>query len=198
MRKYPGLRPRNVLVNDDERAALLAASPPHLRLWLLFCADLAIRSGTASRLAPAHYDQQRRTLTFTTKMGERLTLPTTRAIETLLNDCDMRNPETFVRQLWPRHRKTTTHPQTCDQDTLQTAFRKLRRALGLRELHPHDLRRTAAVAMYRHTHDLRDAQALLGHRSLNATLWYLDHDLRPVNRANLELIKLPQKERHIA
>jgi integrase len=189
VRRYPGLRPRNVLVNDDEREALLAAAPPHMKLWLLLCGDLAIRSGTACRLAPAHYDAQRRALTFTTKMGERLTLPTTQAIETMLDECDMRNPDPFVRQLWHRHRN---HPTAAkDQDTLQTALRKLRRTLGLREVHAHDLRRTAAVAIYRHTGDLRDAQALLGHRSLPATLHYLDHDLRPIARATLEAIKRP-------
>ena len=40
------------------------------------------------------------------------------------------------------------------------------------------------------TGDLRDVQALLGHRSLASTIWYLDHDFSPINRATLELIKL--------
>ena len=53
--------------------------------------------------------------------------------------------------------------------------------------------------MYELTGDLRAVQALLGHRTLIATIWYLDHDLKPVSRANLELIKrLPGPERKIA
>jgi site-specific recombinase XerC len=56
---------------------------------------------------------------------------------------------------------------------------------------PHDLRRTTAVAMLRATHDLRDVQAILGHKNLTSTMWYLDHELRPVKRSTLELIKRP-------
>jgi site-specific recombinase XerC len=41
------------------------------------------------------------------------------------------------------------------------------------------------------TRDIRDVQALLGHRSLQSTIWYLDHDLRPINRDNLEALKHP-------
>jgi site-specific recombinase XerC len=45
--------------------------------------------------------------------------------------------------------------------------------------------------MLKQTKDVRDVQALLGHRSLQSTIWYLDHDLRPVALANLEAIKRP-------
>ena len=56
---------------------------------------------------------------------------------------------------------------------------------------PTPLRRTAAVAMLEYTRDVRDVQALLGHRNLPSTLWYLDHDLRPIKRSTLELLKRP-------
>ena len=59
-----------------------------------------------------------------------------------------------------------------------------------RHIIPHDLRRTTAVGMLEATGDLRDVQALLGHRSLASTISYLDHDFSPINRATLELIKL--------
>jgi len=196
VRRPPAPRPRNITVPQHERDTIIAAAAPYLRLWLLLCSDLAIRSGTACRLGPEHYDRQRRTLTFTTKMGEKLTLPTTAEIETLLDDCDMRNPEPFVRQLWHRerpmrNRKHSTRPAST-RNTLEVHFAKLRKSLGItRRIVPHDFRRTAAVAIYRHTGDLRDAQALLGHRSLPATLHYLDHDLRPVKRSTLEIIKRP-------
>lgn len=61
----------------------------------------------------------------------------------------------------------------------------------MRRIVPHDFRRTAAVAIYRCTGDIRDAQALLGHKALGSTLHYLDHDLRPIKRSTLELIKSP-------
>lgn len=196
VRRYPGLRPRNITATDDERAALLSAAPSHLRLFLLLCSDLAIRSGTVTRMAPEHYDPKHRTLTFTTKYGEKLSLPTTQAVEELLDDCDMRNPEPFVRQLWHQqpgnhhpHQSATKRSQHL---TLLAAFGRLKRSIGItRPLTPHDLRRTTAVAMYRHTHNLRTVQALLGHRSLQATIWYLDHDLEPIAVEDLETIKRP-------
>jgi len=69
-------------------------------------------------------------------------------------------------------------------------FQALCRSVGIdRRIIPHDLRRTTAVAMLELTGDVRDVQTLLGHRNLQSTLWYLDHDLRPVKRSSLELIK---------
>jgi len=194
--RFPGLRPRNVTATDKERQAIMTAAPPHLRLWLLFCADLAIRSGTAARIDPSHYDANRRELRFTTKYGEHLTLPCTAEIVALINQCDPHSDYPFVRQLWAedaRHRwgrKPKLDPN--DPSPLSKQFCTLRRSLGItRKLTPHDLRRTAAVHMLEATGDLRDVQALLGHRNLTSTLWYLDHDMRPVSRSVLERIKRP-------
>ena len=79
-----------------------------------------------------------------------------------------------------------------NKPSVDVQFRQLLKKAGIREgMRPHDLRRTTAVAMYRKTGDLRDVQALLGHRGLPSTIWYLDHDLRPVQRQVLEEIKRP-------
>jgi len=190
-------RPRNVTVTDDERAALLAAAPAHLRLWLLLCSDMAIRSGTAIRIGPQHWNRQRGTLSFTTKCEERLTLPVTTEIETLIDQCDPNDPLPFVCQLWREHSRTIKrggHPSTFRTNTLREQFTQLRNSLGLRRVTLHDHRRTTAVAMLRHTHDVREVQALLGHKNLQSTFWYLDHDLRPIRRDTLELIKRPQPQ----
>lgn len=188
--KHPGLRPRNVTATDEELERILRAAPPHLRLFTLLCSDLAIRSGTAARIGPKHYDPERRTLRFTTKYHEALTLPVTAEIAALLETCNMQTEEPFVHQL---HRRA--NPAICSKrysGTITSAWRDLRRRLGItRKLTPHDLRRTTAVKLYEATGDARDVQALLGHRSLSSTIWYLDHDLRPVSRATLELIKQP-------
>lgn len=195
VRRYPPPRPRNVTATDDERAALLAAAPPHLRLWLLFCSDLAIRSGTAIELGAAHYDARQRTITFTTKCDEHLTLPVTEAIAELIAWCHQDDPTSYVRQLWRENNRNKKAPGCQDPtlySSLSLAFLRLRRACGItRKLTPHDLRRTTAVAMYNLTGDVREVQAILGHKNLQSTIWYLDHDLRPVKRANLELIKRP-------
>ncbi len=201
--KYPGLRPRNVTLTYDERETIFAAAEPHLRLWLLLCSDLALRSGTAAKVGPEHYDPQRQKLTFTTKYGARLSLPVTAEIAELIGQCDMRDSWSFVRQLWSvRLRNHGGPPLTSSQNNtcaLRERFQKLLKDCGItRRIVPHDLRRTTAVAMLRHTGDVRDVQALLGHRSLQATIWYLDHDLQPVHAHTLEALKKPflmQKEK---
>jgi len=173
----------------------VSTAPPHLRLWILLCSDLAIRSGTAAKLGPSHYYPQTGELRFTTKHGARLMLPVTSEVRALIEQCDLRVDQPFTHQLWPRRpgKQFTPTPASNRLATpLRAAFQKLCRANGItRHIVPHDLRRTTAVAMLRHTHDVRDVQAILGHRSLQSTIWYLDHDLQPVQRVNLEAIKRP-------
>jgi integrase/recombinase XerC len=190
--RQPGLRPRNVTATDAEKQTLLHGLPGHLHLMLLLCSDLAIRSGTASRIAPTHYDQARGILSFATKAGERLTLPTTSAIAEVLDTCDLESQTPFVMQVWMRiNGGRKPDPMTRFPPFVQQ-FAVARRALGIhRKLTFHDFRRTTAVGMLRASGDVRDVQALLGHRTLASTIWYLDHDLRPVKRATLELIKTP-------
>ena len=173
----------------------MSSAPPHLRLWVLLCSDLAIRSGTAARLGPAEYHPQTGELRFTSKHGARLTLPVTLAVRELIDQCDHNDPRPYVLQLWPRRNGRQFQPNADSgrlAAPLREAFQKLCKANGItRHIVPHDLRRSTAVAMLRHTHDVRDVQAILGHRSLQSTIWYLDHDLQPVTRLNLETIKRP-------
>ena len=75
--KHPRLRPRNVTMIHREKETILNAAPDDIRLWLLLCSGLAMRSGTASRIGPANYDPRRREMRFTTKCDEALTLPVT-------------------------------------------------------------------------------------------------------------------------
>jgi integrase len=173
---------------------LLTAAPAHMRLFILLCSDLAIRSGTAVRVGPENYDTAAAALRFTTKLGERLTLPVTAEIQSLIEQCNQDNQQSFVRQLHagqPNSQLLSPRPGRYHH-TISAAFCALRRSLGItRKLTPHDFRRTTAVRLYQETGDARDVQALLGHRSLASTIWYLDHDLRPVKRSILELIKRP-------
>jgi site-specific recombinase XerC len=165
-------------------------------MYTLLCSDLAIRSGTAALIAPQHYNRQARTLHFTTKGGAALTLPVTDQVRRMIESCDLESSKPFVAQLW------TSNGHGCkpDENTkwpliMRRAFTRLRKRLNFnRRIIPHDLRRTSAVAMLEATGDLRDVQAFLGHLSLHSTVIYLDHDLRPVKRHTLELIKRPRVE----
>jgi integrase len=191
--QYPAIRPRSITVDRAELDTMLGTATPALKMWLLLCSHLAIRSGTAVKIGPRHYDQQSHIIRFITKKEAPVVLPVTEDIRALIRYCDLDSPEPFVRQLWAHfdHRNVTP-PSTNMNATMQNQMQKQRKRLGFtRRIVAHDLRRTAAVALYNHTHDIRDVQALLGHRSLQATIWYLDHDLRPVDLANLEFISRP-------
>jgi integrase len=195
IRHYPAIRPRCQTIDRATIDKVMSVVPPHVRLWLLLCSDLAIRSTTAATIAPEHYHPETQTLRFTTKKQAKLTLPVTAEIAALIAQCDQSNPEPFVRQLWPATtgpaKLRTTTPLNATM-SLRAALRRCLRAHGITQrIIPHDLRRTTAVAMLEHTHDVRDVQAILGHRSLQATIWYLDHDLRPIKRSTLEIIKRP-------
>jgi site-specific recombinase XerC len=195
IRRYPPITPRNVTVERAEFERLLSALPDHARLWLLFCSDLAIRAGTAARLGPAEYRPENGTLEFTTKYGAKATLPVTQDVRDLIEKCDMDDPRPFTRQLWipPNGRKlAATLKQTQTPQCLGKLVRDTKAKLGItKHWTPHDLRRTTAVALYDLTRDLRDVQALLAHKNLPSTIWYLDHRLRKVSLETLELIKHP-------
>jgi integrase len=66
VRHYPTTKPRNVTVEREEIERLLDAAPEHIRLWLLLCSDMAIRSGTAARLGFRNYSAERGELAFIT------------------------------------------------------------------------------------------------------------------------------------
>lgn len=193
IRHYTGVRPRNVTATREEIDRLLSAAKPGLKLWILLCSDLAIRSGTTSKIGRKHYSREAGTLRFTTKHNARLTLPVTDEIRELIEMCDMEDNRPFVRQLWTKSRPKGARPIGPDFDKglqMRRRFKELCKEVGItRRITAHDLRRTTAVAMLEHTGDAREVQALLGHRNLPSTLWYLDHDLRPVKRSVLEILK---------
>ena len=197
-----GIRPRNVVANRPLIDELLRKADGSLRLMILLCSDLAIRSGTAARLGPNHYDATTQTLHFTTKMGEKLTLPVTDEVKEMLDECDMFQNIPFVTQQYKIHPPTNPkrkHGSVLHPSTIGRRFKALLGTITPKRITLHDLRRTSAVRMYEQTGDLRRVQALLGHRCMPSTIWYLDHDLQPVSRSTLELIKQPPgPERKIA
>lgn len=188
-------RPRAVTATREEIDALKTHAPADLRLFIALCADLAIRSGTAVRISPADYDATRRTLRFSTKKGARVALPVTAEVAELLALCDSHNPEPFITQTRKRLRPNCARnmkSQVVSARQLREELKALRLNLGItRKLVPHDMRRTTAVGYYKLTRNLRKVQTLLGHSSLQATIWYLDNDMEDVDVADLEAIKRP-------
>ena len=151
------------------------------------CSDLAIRSGTAAKLAPRHYDAQQRTLTFDTKKGREMCLPVTDELDEILRPLAMLDGQIpFVSHLHPWGH--------IHGNNLRQSFTRLRNKLGItRRFTPHDLRRTTAVRIYNETKDLRIVQAVLGHRRLDSTFHYLDHRNTPVPIAVLQQQRLKKQ-----
>jgi integrase len=191
--RMAGTRPRNVTATREEIEAIYEASSPSLRLWLMICSDLAIRSGTAATLAPHNYDPGRREFRFRTKYNAGQTLPVTDEICALIADCDMRDQTPFIWQIRRRQAdKNHDHFTTGHISGLWRELRRVREKIGMtKRIIPHDLRRTTAVEVLRQTGDIRAVQTLLGHRNLRNTWWYVDHDGTPVSRSLLEIVKRP-------
>lgn len=174
-------KPRNVTATDDERAVIMAAAPLHLRFWLLLCSDLAIRSGTAAKLGPEHYDRGMGELVFRTKYDNAQRLKVTAELRGIIAQCKGDGP--FAAQL--------AAPKKAAYKNLIDDYAKLKRKLGItRKLTPHDLRRTTARKVYKLTGDMREAQHLLGHADLATTAWYLQDSTVEVSLSTLELAKL--------
>jgi site-specific recombinase XerC len=144
-----------------------------------------------------NYDPRSAVLRFRSKHESTQTLPVTEEIRLMLEPLDHHSNVPYVWQLRAKERGTGGHNvriflrQQLDRD-----FREVRRKVGItRRITPHDLRRSTAVAILDETHDIRIVKDLLGHGDLKNTLWYLDHDLTPVSRKLLELIKKPEWRR---
>lgn len=189
------IRPRCVTANRTQVDELMSAASRTLRLMLLMCSDLAIRSGTAVMLTPHNYDQQSCTLRFRTKYDEKVGLPVTGELAEILDSLDLNSSLPFITQL-----RRIEEPRAAarmlsdvvDPRRLRKELRMLRAKLGIdKRIIFHDLRRTTAVTLYKRTRDIRKVQALLGHHQLQSTFWYLDHDLEEVDLADLEAIKRP-------
>lgn len=193
--KLSGTRPRNVTADRDTINRLIEAARPDMRLWILLCSDLGIRSGTALKLGPDNYNRRAGTLSFTTKKAAALTLPLTSEAAELIESCDMGDPRPFVTQLREEVIGNHGRPRSnaaLNSHNMRQEFAKLRTQVGItKRVTLHDLRRTTAVAIYKRTRDLHIVQAFLGHRNMQATIWYLDHDLQPVERSTLEDAKKP-------
>jgi integrase len=189
------IRPRCVTASRNELDALIDAAGPTLQLLLLMCSDLAIRSGTAVQIRPSDYNKERKELRFRTKYDEKVGLPVTAVLVEIFESCDLSSHLPFITQVRlkedPSRAKSRKH-DVVDPHRLRKELKDLRLSLGIeKRIVLHDLRRTTAVEMFRHTKNLHIVQRLLGHRTLQATLWYLDHDFEPVQIEDLEAIKRP-------
>jgi integrase len=184
--RRPG--PRTVIADPEELNRLLAAAPPWLRVIILLATHAALRSSDCVQAAPAHYDAERRTLSLIQKKtNQPITIPVTDTLAQYLEGVPPGDPRTpFYVQL--RGKPLTNFG-------INRAWQRAKRKAGVNpELTTHDLRRTAAVTLYQLTQDLRAVEQLLGHRSLNSTIGYLEHRDPAKLKPYLEALWKPRTE----
>jgi integrase len=165
---------RLITATPEERETLLAHSTEAMRFFLLLCADLGLRHTTAARLTLAAYRPELDAISFVTKGGVHQTLPLTDELRPYFARLRKAKADTTKPIINVLRAHLPRHEQPADQPNMREQWRKLKAKCGIRkELRVHDLRRTAAEAIYTVTHDVRAVQAFLGHKSPVTTARYL-------------------------
>lgn len=178
--RVPGRQARQVIATPDELRKLHAHADPLLRVWLRMCTALALGGYEAHALAPANYNAENKTVSFTRKKtGTPQTLPVPDDLAAIFEAAPHHeDPTVSFLQRYNRGRPI-------GRTVINRRWNALKKRAGVNpNLNPHDLRRTTATALYDLTKDLRVVQQLLGHGSLTATTHYIaGHDpaaLRPL------------------
>jgi integrase/recombinase XerD len=176
---------RNV-ADPADLLKLKAAAPGWLRCAILLASHAAFRRSDVLRIAPEHYDAERKLITIAQKKtGQTVTVPVTDELDLNLQSAPHAdNPATpflelyagkpvgavMLNKSWNRLKKTTRSDKT---------------------LNFHDLRRTVAVSLYEVSKDLRVVEQMLGHQSLSSTIRYLEHRDPAKLRPYLDAIHKP-------
>jgi integrase len=167
-RVRPG-KPRRVIATPEEINRLTEHAPRWLHCAILLAAHAGLRRTDITRIAPEHYDPQKRTLTIEQqKTGHPVTLPVSDALAQMLDYLTNPPPATPYLELF--------HERPTSPMNLTQAWIALRKKAAVNpNLTLHDLRRTLAVSLYEVSKDLRVVEQMLGHQSLRATIHYLEH-----------------------
>lgn len=170
---FPNLkpvRPRETTVPDTEYELAMRHAGPMLQLALMLAREAGLRRGTIARFSRSNCNFDRNEVFGRSKAYTSYTVPmTSRLRERLMWACAMAADadEPLLAQ-YNRNRRPPHY------NSLDTELMRLRRRVeGLGHWGLHDLRRTAARALYSRCHDLRKVQSFLGHAAPQQTLWYL-------------------------
>lgn len=166
--RRPG--PRQTIATPEEIAALLAHANKWMRGVILLATHAGLRRSDCFRVAPVHYDAERRVISIDQKKtGRVVVIPVT---ETLAAWLEAITPDTIHTPYVAAYRGK----EAITFSGLKFAWSALKKKAGVNpDLWIHDLRRTAAVSLYQLTKDLTAVEAFLGHASLSSTCGYLEH-----------------------
>ncbi len=180
-------RPRTQIFQHHQLAAMLAQAEPWLRVLITLMAALGLRHAEALDVRPAGFNPDRHIIRFKAKGGETQEMPTTEEVEAMFTNAPEGDPLAPLVELY-RGKKVT-------QNTVWWAWARLKKKAGITDdLIPHDIRRTAAVAGYELTKDIRFVWQLLRHRNLSTTARYLEHVNPSQLRSLLAELWKPKKE----
>lgn len=163
-------QPREVTVATEEFEKVARTAGPALELAMLLSRDAAIRIGTVCALRVDQLDFKNNLINGSTKNNRRFNVPmTSRLRERLLFAAyRAKEPSDTVLGLYRTNRKAF------GRDALEVQLKRARVSAGLKTSWGfHDLRRTAARALYNETKDIRKVQRLLAHANVATTFWYL-------------------------
>ncbi|MGA9070805.1 MAG: tyrosine-type recombinase/integrase [Terracidiphilus sp.] len=177
------VRPREVTVPDVEFEAVFRHSGPLLQLCLLLAREGGLRHGTIINFCAANCNFETRTITGRSKAYSSYTVPMTKRLhDRLLFVCAGANDalEPLVAQ-FNRQRKPVHY------NSITTSLNRAKKLAGVeRPWGFHDLRRTAARALFDRCGEIRKVQRFLGHASPQQSWWYLGNAAIELESEDLE------------
>jgi integrase len=164
------VRPRETTVPDIEFETVFRVAGPMLQLVLLLAREAGLRHATILHFTAANCNFETRMVSGRSKAYSSYTVPmSNRLFERLLFACagavDANEP--LLCQYNQQRKKPHYNSLTCSLSRAKK-LAGITAHWGL-----HDLRRTAARALYERTGDIRKVQRLLGHASPQQSWWYL-------------------------
>jgi integrase len=174
--------PRQVTVSAAEFEATLRQADIGTAFFLLVCRDCALRSGTAIKLTLANFmrpEGGQLMVSARTKNGGWVSVPVSSRLAALVESAralGAGQPDASVVALLSRKVK----PSRLGMNMLSVGLKKAQARAGTGGWTWHDLRRSAAHALYKATGDLRDVRDLLGHHNLGSSLVYLAAQQKPI------------------
>ena len=162
---------RDRWITPEEESLLVSNAYDWLKPIIPFATSTGMRRREILNLRSEAINTQTRTLTLTsTKNGVNRAIPLTdRAFKSIPPDC---NGYVFQRD-----------GKRIDESALEYAFKKACRLAGIKDLHFHDMRHTAASRWVQGGVDLYIVQRLLGHKNPIMTQRYAHHSVESLRKA---------------
>jgi integrase len=180
-----------VTVTELEFEQVFHAAGSALQLAMLLARDAGLRRAAIWNITAANCNFEKRIISGVTKNAAMYLVPMTqRLYERLLFVCASTNDaqESLLATFNVRRKKP-------NYGSMTNWLHETKKRAGVKtEWGFHDLRRTAARALYERTHDLRKVQRLLSHSNMQQSCWYLGAQGIDLEAADLEPTKAKEEQ----